>query len=533
MKRLLALAVVLAAMPGTALAQDTDWRATWGSGMSTVKAENAEAGLMQSYVRLTFPDLRAQDQTLREFVRTSVGGDAVRIRLTNALGDGPLELGTVTVAVQADGAAVDPKTLRVARFDGATATTIPAGEDLTSDPVDLRVGPEQVLAISLHVKRSPPTPTLHFLALTGSTTTPAGAGDHAEDPGGDAFTQGYRHWPWLTGVDVRAPAETGSVVAFGDSITDGAYISNAFTESKDQSWPSRLAARLRATDPATHARGVINMGISANTVVTPLAAWTGEPAVVRWDRDTLTRTGATHVLLFEGTNDLGADTPVEQITAGLQQLVERAHARGLRVVGATIPPRSDTGWSAAREPNRVALNAWIRAYDGYDGLVDFEKALADPAQPTRLLPAYDSGDGLHPGPAGRQAMADAVDLDLLRCTADPVLAVARTSSLRRGAVRLRGTLAPGRCRSVAPGRVTVSVARLTGKGRCRFVTRAGRLQTARPCADRPLRQVATGRAAWRLDRSWRLPAGHYRVRARTTAGTTTVEATRTIRVPRR
>jgi lysophospholipase L1-like esterase len=326
------------------------------------------------------------------------------------------------------------------------------------------------------------------------------------------------------------------VVAFGDSITDGAYISNFATDSKDQSSPSRLAARLRREPADSYARAVINMGISANTVTTPLAAWTGPTAMQRFDREAIDRTGATHILLFEGTNDLGAGTPVDQITAALRQLIDRVHVRAIKVIGATIPPRADTapplgGWSTDKEPSRQALNAWIRTYPGYDGVVDFDRALADPQQPDHLRPEYDSGDHLHPGPAGRQAMADAIDLGLLTCTPDPTITLPRHGiHIDRHNVSIRGSASPGRCRSHKLDRVTVSVARLDAAGRCRYLTTSGRLLPPRTCS-RPVALPARGTTTWQrhVHTDTSLPPGRYLVRAQVNAGAGDARVARTIR----
>lgn len=512
-----ALAALAVLAPG---AHAGDWRATWGAGMGTVGSENAAAAALQGYLRLTFPDLRAHDQTLREIVRVSIGGRAVRVRLSNALGDGELVIGGASVAEAASGGAVVAGTLRPLRFSGLPGATIPAGQELTSDAVDLPVRAGGQLAIGIHVARSPAAPTLHFLALTDSTMTPAGSGDHTNDTGAGAFVQVHRHWPWLSGIEVDAPHETGSIVAFGDSITDGAYLSNAFTDSKDQSWPSQLADRL-ATHPADlYVRGVVNAGISGNAVVARLNQVDGPSAIDRFDRDVLDRAGVTHVILFEGTNDIGeGGLGAGAVIAGLEQLVDRAHARAIKVIGATITPRSDGppqgSWSAGKETIRQRVNAWIRRYPGYDGLIDFERAVADPAHPQQLDPAYDSGDHLHPNAAGRKAMVDAVELPLLQCVPAPTVAFGIRHVHRR--LRLAGTAALGRCHSHAIDRVTLTVARRTGRGRCRFVSRHGKLLPARPCA-RPVLLTARGTTTWILRRPLAVPPGTYAIITAARAG---------------
>lgn len=510
------VALCVASLPATAAASPA-WQSSWGTAVHTIGAATAEEASLNLYVRSTLPDLRAHDQTLRQIIRTSVGGDAVRVRLSNALGDGPLRIGHVTVAARGTGATVVPETVREVRFGGERAVTIAAGEELTSDGVDLAVGPEQELAISIHVLQSPARPTLHLLSMTASYASPSGAGDQAAQPAGTMFVQSYRHWFWLAGLEVSSAAETGTVVALGDSITDGAHVSNALIESKDESWPSRLAARLRTLSGDRYPRAVVNAGISANTVVAPLADWTGQPAVVRFDRDVLARPGVSHLIVYEGTNDLAANVSAGALADGLRGLAERARARGIKVIGATIAPRTDSAqasWTAAQEAQRQAVNAWIRGYRGWDGIVDVDRALQDPADPRRIRPEWDSGDGLHPNARGRQAIADAVDARLLRCDPQlPATTLRRAGiSYRDGRVRVRGRSVPGRCDDEPLRGVTVSIARLEARGSCRHLGSHGRLGPSRRCS-RATWLRARGTSRWRLDRRAALPAGRYRVTA--------------------
>ncbi|MFS0695720.1 SGNH/GDSL hydrolase family protein [Streptomyces nitrosporeus] len=390
-----------------------------------------------------------EDQTIRQTVRVSIGGDRVRVRLSNEFGTGPLTVSEARVARGADdgpASRIDPRTDRRLTFGGRTSVTIPVGAPLVSDPVTLRVPAGTDLVISLHLPVRTPGSTLHAFALqhnfvaegnvTGRTDiTPSATMDR---------------WYFLTGVSVstdrgprgRAPSAYGSapsahgrssaVVTFGDSITDGAE-----TEADaNHRWPDRLAERLRrAYGP--DAVGVLNQGVSGNRLLHDpnppagsdaegFAAYFGQSALRRFDRDVASQPGAEHLIVLLGVNDLGHPGTVapesERVTAAdligaHRQIIARAHDRGLRVYGGTILPFKDDTlgfYSARNEAARQALNHWIRTSGEYDGVIDFDKALRDPSDPGRLLARYDSGDHLHPDDEGAEAMAAAVPLRLLR-----------------------------------------------------------------------------------------------------------------------
>jgi lysophospholipase L1-like esterase len=390
---------------GTAAAQDRPhWVASWASSQMVPPAENvAPAG-----------DLT--DATVRQIVRVSIGGRQLRVRLSNAFGTGPLVIDAASVALSADitSSRVLPSTLRSLRFAGSTTVTIPAGADYLSDPVALPVAPGADLAITLHIPTPPERQTGH-----------PGARAHSHFAHGQqvmaetlAGAKTSTRWYLIAGVEVDAPG-AGALVILGDSITDG-YGVQPNTNAR---WPDRLAVRLRA-DPATRNLAVLNAGIGGNRL---RVDGNGPNALARFEREVLSPPGVTHLLVLEGINDLGTltreapATPeqhaalVREMIGILQQIVTRARAHGIKVIGGTIMPDGASAYyhpDAANEADRAAVNAWIRAPGNFDAVIDFDAAMRDPASPTRLRRELDSGDGLHPSIAGYQAMADAVPLSV-------------------------------------------------------------------------------------------------------------------------
>jgi lysophospholipase L1-like esterase len=365
------------------------WVAAWAAGQ-------------QSTATLSAPPTFA-DQTVRLIVHPRADGRLVRIRLSNTFGDRPVTFGRAGLGVSAGGGAVVADTVRPITFGNATAVTVAAGREVVSDPVPLRVTAGADLAVSVYLPKATGPATYHRAAY--QTSYVSTAGDHTAEPDGASFTTTTGHWFFLDSVSVTGTSSAGTVVALGDSITDGSGSSGRLHR-----WPDVLADRVPS-------RSVVDEGIAGNKVLSddPVS---GPSVLHRLDRDVLSQPGLRTVIMLEGINDLRSTTPpatAAQIIAGYRQVIARVHARGARILGATITPvEGSARYDAAMEQQRQAVNGWIRTSHAFDGVVDFAAAVADPADPLRLLPSYDSGDHLHPDNAGYQAMGEAVDLTLLR-----------------------------------------------------------------------------------------------------------------------
>jgi lysophospholipase L1-like esterase len=359
------------------------------------------------------------NQTIRQIVRASLGGDRLRVTFSNVFGTEQLVVGAAHVALRAKEGAIVAGSGRALTFAGRPSMIIPPGAQVVSDPVTLNVPPLAELAIDLFVPGdtalggSPPT--LHGGAWQTNYVSQAGNHTGAATLPVATTTQS---WFFLSRVEVMAPAGTGAVVAFGDSITDG----TASTPDTNNRWPDHLAARLMARTGGPRF-GVLNAGISGNRV---LSDGLGVSALQRFDRDALVQPGVTHIVVLEGINDIGLSTTsfglpqrnppptADDIIAGYRQLIARAHAQGLRIYGGTLTPYEGARyWSPEGEKTRQAVNQWLRTSKAFDAVIDFDAALRDPQNPTKFLPKYDSGDHLHPSDLGYRAMADAVDLALL------------------------------------------------------------------------------------------------------------------------
>ncbi len=363
------------------------WVASWHAAAQPEPADPALAG-----------------RTLRMVVQPQVTGSQVRVRLSNAYGGTPMYIGTAS-AGRSDGAAgVLPGTLAQVAFGGRPDATVAPGAELVSDPVPLVAEAGRPIAVSLFLPVPPDVLTQHDVAL--ETSYVSGPGDAALDASGAAFGTPVGSWLVLTGLDVLAPRPVNAVVTVGDSITDGV----GSPSDADERWPDALSRRLATTGgPATMA--VLNAGISANQLLAGDPVSRGDAPLARFDRDVLA-SGASDVVLHIGTNDIAAGRTADEIVAGLVAFAGRARAAGTRVVLTTITP-STTGahGTPAALATREAVNAWVRAHgpEHADGVADFAAAVADPADPTRLAPAFDAGDGLHPSAAGYRAMADALN----------------------------------------------------------------------------------------------------------------------------
>jgi lysophospholipase L1-like esterase len=347
------------------------------------------------------------NQTVRNVAFVSAGGDRVRIRLTNTFGLRSMRVGHATVAAQAANADVVPGTLRSLTFGGRPEITLAAGGHALSDPVQLDVAPLSTLLVSVYLPGPTGPVTMHPFTAQGNFIA---TGDATAAATGSGFAD-LPCWLLIDGIDVHAPARVaGSVIALGDSITD----TSATTGNANRRWPDDLARRLNARPGRTLSVG--NAGLGGNRLLEPRpdGDFWGVPALARLERDVFSQTGVRAVILLEGVNDIGFDAAAAELIAGYQQVIAQTHARGLRIFGATLTP---FGGSFVDTPQRratwSAVNDWIRTSHAFDGVFDFAAATAIPGDPFTLLPAYDSGDHLHPNDAGCQAMADAVNLHQL------------------------------------------------------------------------------------------------------------------------
>jgi lysophospholipase L1-like esterase len=348
-------------------------------------------------------------------VHTSIGGNRARVALSNRFGTAPLTIAAAHVALRDKEATIVPQSDRALTFSGRPTITMPAGAMVYSDPVDLNVPPMGDLAIDLYLPGDTNTSsplTIHNGAF--QTNYVSQTGNHTGEAALPVVAT-TSSWFLLARVEVMAPESVGAVVTFGDSITDGARS----TPDTNNRWPDLLAKRLTA-QPGNVKMAVLNAGIGGNRVLTEGVFNAGLNALARFECDALDQTGVTHVIVMEGINDIGNarqnPTPTaEDFIAGHKQLIELAHTRGLKIYGATLTPFEAAAYFTKEgEAKRQALNQWIRTSKAYDAVIDFDVATRDPANPTRYLPLYDSGDHLHPNDAGYQAMADAIDLALFK-----------------------------------------------------------------------------------------------------------------------
>jgi lysophospholipase L1-like esterase len=366
---------------------------TWVGGWATSVQSAARTGQFNTGFA---------DQTLRMIVRPHAGGSAVRVHFSNAYGEGDLAIGSAYVGLRDAGAQVVADSQRQLTFNGEPGIVIPRAAKAVSDPVALEVQGGQFLAISFHVPGPTGPPTAHYYGLTTSYVSEPG--DHAADPAASMYPVTTTAWFFLAGVDVLAPRATGAVVALGDSITDG----TGSTTDADTRWPDFLAARLRA-EPGGPRLSVLNHGIGGNQILFDIPAnpAMGESALARFDRDVLAQTGVTDLILLEGINDINlGQKNAEQIIAGINQVVQRARARGINVLVGTLTPNGE-------QPERDRINDWIRTSGVPDGVIDFDAAVRDPSNPDNWLPGT-SGDNLHGNDAGYELMGKAVPLSLLK-----------------------------------------------------------------------------------------------------------------------
>lgn len=405
-----------------------NWIGTWAAA-----PQAAPQGQVQTF----------HNQSLRLIVHTSAGGKKVRIKISNTFGDQPLLIGTARIARRASEADIDPASDRALKFHGNASTTIPPHSIAVSDPVDLEVPALSDLAISLFFPETAALTTMHILALQTNYLS-AETGD-ATAQMKFPVAQTITFWPFLTGVDVESTPHAAAIVALGSSLTDG----DGSSENANRRWPDVLAERLQKGGPKDAELAVLNEGIIGNRLLNdtqsprqaggppPLGAVyeqlgpaLGQSGLARFDRDVLAQAGVKYVILALGVNDIlfpGSFIPqTESVTAqnlinGNRQLIARAHKKGIRVIGTTIPafehalfrnPLYERFYSPENEKMRQEVNVWIRTAGEFDGVIDFDQAVRDPNHPTQILPAYDSGDHLHVNDAGNVAQGKAIPLSL-------------------------------------------------------------------------------------------------------------------------
>ncbi|MBR8066609.1 SGNH/GDSL hydrolase family protein [Burkholderia ambifaria] len=395
--------------PLAASAAQAGWVAAWATALQPIPDLAAPPPLYRA------PDVAGR--TVRQIVYPTVSGHAARIRVSNAYGRAPLVIEAAGLARAGDGAALADGASRAVRFGGKASVTLAPGQELESDPVTIDVTAGRPYAISLRMGANQRMTVWH--RVSNQFNYVSAPGDHVNDPGAGAFRTRFTQYAWVTELAVEAGAARTSVAAIGDSITDGLRSSL----NRNRRWPDALALRLTAAGSNT--LGVVNLGISGNRLLSDSACY-GTSLASRFERDALSRAGVKTAIVLIGINDinfaamppragLDCDSPHTQVTAaslidGYRRLIEAAHRQGVKVFGATLTPAA---LPAGREAIRLEVNRWIRSGGGFDGVVDFDAVLRDPARPSVLLRRYDSGDGIHPSDAGYTAMAEAVPIEQL------------------------------------------------------------------------------------------------------------------------
>ena len=386
---------LLLALPASpAFSKDPVWATTWQASPEPARA----------------PAVTLNNQTIRQVLRISQGGEKFRVRLSNEYGDTPLRIAAAHLALAAEGSSIKLGSDRTLTFGGANEVVIPEHSYVFSDPVDLAAPALTQLAVSLYLPDNEKTLTEHFFALQNAWVVPRDATGATVLQSPSTITKRVV----LTGVDVAVARRGKVIVALGDSTTSGF----GSTAGSDRRWTDRLAERLAARKGSF---SVVNAGIGGNRL---LHDFIGPNALSRFDRDVLSQSGVTHVVVLIGINDFGLpggrklpqeEVSLEQMVAGLRQLIARAHERNVKIIGATLLPFGPIPerpgyYSETSAAKREALNQWIRTSREFDAVIDFEAALRDPQDPKNMLAAYDSGDHLNPNDDGYKAMADAIDL---------------------------------------------------------------------------------------------------------------------------
>ena len=408
------LAVVISTAWAEPASNGGHWVSAWSAAM---------------HAPLPFPGLPPsptfENQTIRMVVRPTIGGARVRIRLSNAFGTTPLKIAAAHIALVSTGASIVPESDHVLTFGGSASVSIPPGAPILSDPVDLKVLPFHEVAVSIYLPEKTASSTIHFWGQ--HDTYISEAGDFAAKQEIPNVTT-KPSWYWLADLEVWATEQTAAIVALGDSITDGV----GAKQGEYADWPDVLADRIAMVEPMP-SLSVVNEGIGGNRVLHDGA---GINALARFDRDVLSQPGVANLIVLEGINDIGwphmkprlpngttlKETPfthevvsAQDLIVGLQQIIDRAHQHGIRVFGATLTPYEGADYySEDGEATRQEVNRWIRTSRAFDGVLDFDDAVRDPDRPARFRQSCDSGDHLHPSAIGYKAMADRIDLPVLR-----------------------------------------------------------------------------------------------------------------------
>ena len=405
-----------------------------GAERSNVREHWVSAWSAAMHAPLPFPGLPPspvfENQTIRMIVRPTIDGERVRIRLSNAFGTSALKIGAAHIAIAAQDSKIVPESDHTLTFGGASSISIPPGAPALSDAVDLHVSHSIEIAVSLFLPTKTPSSTVHFWGQHKSYISEAGDfSGKPEMPNATANTS----WYWLADVELSGSDQAGAIVAFGDSITDGV----GANQGDYNDWPDLLANRL-AGEKGAPPLAVINEGIGGNRILRDGA---GVSSLARLDRDVLAQPGVVSVIVLEGINDIGwphmkprlpngttmKEAPfagelvaTQELIMGLQQIIDRAHQHGIRVFGATLTPYEGADYySEDGEATRQAVNRWIRTSGAFDGVIDFDAAVRDPIHPGQFREGYHSGDHLHPSATGYKAMANAVDLTMLRSAVTP------------------------------------------------------------------------------------------------------------------
>ena len=393
-----AIAVLLASVSPASIAQSTIWTGSWAAAPVAAPVNNTP---------------NPEGETYRNIVHLSLGGNAIRLRISNEFGTAPLTVAGVHTALSGGGAATQSGTDHTVTFGGTESVTIPTGSVIVSDPVAMPVKPFTNLAVSLFVPAQSATNlTYHQLGMSTNYIVNGNLAAAADLDNPTKITS----WYLLKAIEVDAGSEAASIVILGASISEG-YNS---TRDKNARWPDLLAARLE-TNKATSHIGILNQGISGGRLLHDV---TGPSALSRLDRDVLAQPNAKYVIIAIGTNDIGRtyfpipahkneEVTAEQLIWGYQQIASRAHARGIKVIATTLNPFGGAGYyNTEGEQIRKTVNTFLRTSKAFDGVIDFDKITQDPSHPENLLPTYDSGDHLHPNDAGYKAMGDSIDLNL-------------------------------------------------------------------------------------------------------------------------